>query len=167
MNFNKNQKLINLFDSFFNNKEKFESYYNQLTNKLTPTLGSTQTESGTNEDGSTWTKTTFTSNDGSYTYSTYVSGMNNWYTNTTTGYPYNTKNDWYPTELNKLNSQLEEAISTQNFEEAVRLRDLIKNYEKNSEKIEDLKTKLESAISTQNFEEAIKLRDSIKKLETK
>ena len=174
MNFKKNQPLINLFDSFFNNKEKFESYYNQITNKLTPALGSTKTESGTNEDGSTWYKTTFTSIDGSYTSSTYVSGIENWYSNSSNDRPtmswdktFNPKDYWYPTELTRLNTQLNEAVSTQNFEEAVRLRDLIKNYEKNSEKANDLKTKLEEAISTQNFEEAIKLRDSIKKLETK
>jgi excinuclease UvrABC helicase subunit UvrB len=174
MNFKKNQPLINLFESFFNNKEKFESFYNQITNKLTPTLGSTKTESGTNEDGSTWHKTTFTSADGSYTSSTYVSGIENWYSNSTIDKPtlswdktFNPKDYWYPTELSKLNSDLNKAVETQNFEEAVRLRDLINDYEKNSEKINDLKSKLDEAISTQNFEEAIKLRDSIKKIENK
>jgi cysteinyl-tRNA synthetase len=163
MNFKKNQPLFNLFDSLFSDKEKFESFYNQITNKLTPTLGSTKTEKGVNEDGSEWYKTTFTSNDGSYTSTSYVSSINNWYSNST--------NDVKPTsevtELKSLNIALNKAVETQNFEEAVRLRDLIKDYEKNSEKVNDLKSKLENAISTQNFEEAIKLRDSIKKLETK
>ena len=83
MNFKKNQPLFNLFDSLFSDKEKFESFYNQITNKLTPTLGSTKTEKGVNEDGSEWYKTTFTSNDGSYTSTSYVSSMNNWYSNST------------------------------------------------------------------------------------
>ena len=163
MNFKKNQSLFNLFDSLFSDKEKYESFYNQITNKLTPSLGSTKTESGVNEDGSKWYKTTFTSNDGSYSSTSYVSSLNDWYSNST--------NDVNPTsevtEIKNLNIALNKAVETQNFEEAVRLRDLIKDYEKNSEKVNDLKSKLEYAISTQNFEEAIKIRDSIKKLETK
>ena len=164
MNFRKNQPLINLFDSFFNNKEKFETFYNQVTNKLTPALGSTKTESGTNEDGSTWHKTTFTSADGTYTSSTYVSGIDSWYSNSTND---KTSTEWDSTELSKLNNALNKAVDSQNYEEAVRLRDLIKDYEKNSEKINELKYKLNEAVSTQNYEEAIKLRDSIKKLENK
>jgi excinuclease UvrABC helicase subunit UvrB len=163
MNFKKNQSLFNLFDSLFSDKEKYESFYNQITNKLTPSLGSTKTESGVNEDGSKWYKTTFTSNDGSYTSSSYVSSTNfndNWYSTST-------NNVETPSELHTLQNKLEEAISTQNFEDAVKYRDLIKNYEKVSEKLTTLNSQLEEAISTQNFEEAIKLRDSIKKLETK
>ncbi len=166
MNFKKNQPLFNLFDSLFSDKEKFESFYNQITNKLTPTLGSTKTESGVNEDGSKWYKTTFTSNDGSYTSTSYVSSLNYdnyWYPTSTN----DVKSTSEVTEIKNLNIALNKAVETQNFEEAVRLRDLIKDYEKNSEKVNDLKSKLDYAISTQNFEEAIKLRDSIKKLETK
>ncbi len=166
MNFRKNNSFLNLFDSLFSEKERFESYYNQITNKLTPSLGTTKTENGVNEDGSKWYKTTFTSNDGSYTYSTFVSNhdLENYsYSNSTK----DVKNEVEVTELTKLNNQLNTAVETQNFEEAVRLRDLIKVYEKNSEKINELKTKLETAISTQNFEEAIKLRDSINKIENK
>lgn len=166
MNFRKNNSFLNLFDSLFSDKEKFESFYNQLTNKLTPSLGTTKTENGVNEDGSKWYKTTFSSNDGSYTYSTFVSNhdLENYsYSNSTK----DVKNEVEVTELTKLNNQLNTAVETQNFEEAVKLRDLIKVYEKNSEKINELKTKLETAISTQNFEEAIKLRDSINKFENK
>lgn len=169
MNFKKNQPLFNLFDSLFTDKDKFESLYNQITNNLTPTLGTTKTETGTNEDGSKWYKTTFTSADGSYTSTNYVSSTSyNDYWNPTLGI---TDKNWYPTnntettdELTTMKNSLNRAIESQNFEEAVRLRDSIKDYEKNSEKVNELKTKLENAISTQNFEEAIKLRDSIKKL---
>jgi len=163
MNFNKNQKIFNLFESFFSDKENFESFYNEITNKLTPSLGSTKTESGTNEDGTKWYKTTFTSKDGSYTSTSYVSSTN-------------FDNTWYSTpsnkvettsELTSLNKDLNKAVEEQNFEEAVKLRDLIKEYEKNTEKVADLKAKLEYSISIQDFEEAIKLRDSIKKIESK
>jgi excinuclease UvrABC helicase subunit UvrB len=163
MNFRKNQPLINLFETLFTDKEKFESFYNQITNNLTPTLGTTKTETGTNEDGSKWYRTTFTSNDGSYTSTNYVSSTsyNNYWYPTATNTPTSTD------ELSTLKNSLNKAIDSQNFEEAVRLRDLIKEYEKNSEKVSDLKYKLEQAVSSQNYEEAIKLRDSIKKIETK
>jgi len=164
----KKQPIPNLLKSFFTDKDLFESFYNKITNNLTPTLGETKTENGTNEDGTKWYKTTFTSHDGSYSTSSYSTSSyvtstkfdNNW-TSTSTN------NVETPTELQQLKNYLEEAISTQNFEEAVKYRDLIKNYEKDSEKLVDLKSKLEEAISTQNFEYAIKFRDSIKKLESK
>jgi excinuclease UvrABC helicase subunit UvrB len=159
----KNQPIPNLLKSFFTDKNLFESFYNKITNNLTPKLGETKTENGTNEDGTKWYKTTFTSHDGSYSTSSYVTSTkfdNNW-TSTSTN------NVETPTELQQIQNKLEEAISTQNFEEAVKYRDLIKNYEKDSEKLVDLKSKLEEAISTQNFEYAIKFRDSIKKLESK
>ena len=157
------KNFTNLFKSFFSDKDLYESFYNKITNKLTPTLGETKTESGTNEDGTKWVKTTFTSLDGSYSTSSYVSSTkfdNNW-TSTSTN------NVETPSELHQLQNKLEEAISTQNFEDAVKYRDFIKNYEKVSEKLVDLKSKLEEAISTQNFEEAIKYRDLIKKTESK
>ena len=162
MSFKKNN-LSNLFKNFYSDKDLFESFYNKITNNLTPSLGETKTESGTNEDGTKWYKNTFTSNDGSYSTSSYVTTTkfdNNW-TSTSTN------NVETTSELHKLKNSLEEAISTQNFEEAVKYRDLIKNYENVSEKLVELNFKLEEAVSTQNFEKAIEIRDSIKKLESK
>lgn len=148
MYFGKNPQLLKFIEKFFS--EDFSS-----------TLGNSKTESGLNEDGSKWYKTTFTSNDGTYTSTSYVSG-----------FPYSTslksEEEYYKSNhfvLNQLKQELDKAISTENFEEAVKLRDTIKEYEKSSEKITELKAKLEKAISTQNFEEAIILRDDIKKLE--
>ena len=159
----KKSNLSNLFKHFYSDKDLFESFYNKITNNLTPGLGETKTETGKNEDGTNWYKTTFTSNDGSYSTSSYVTSTqfdNNW-TSTSTN------NVETPTELQQLKNALDEAISTQKFEEAVKYRDLIKNYENISETLVKLNFKLEEAISTQNFEKAIELRDSIKKLESK
>lgn len=159
----KKQPIPNLLKSFFSDKDLFESFYNKITNKLTPTLGETKTESGTNEDGTKWFKTTFTSHDGSYSTSSYVTTTK--FDNQWTSTP--TNNVESTSELNQLKNSLNKAVDNQNFEEAVKLRDLIQNYEKDSEKLNKLKFKLEEAISTQNYEEAIQLRDSIKKLESK
>jgi protein-arginine kinase activator protein McsA len=67
-------------------------------------------------------------------------------------------------ELSGLKYKLELAIESQNFEEAVELRDRINNLEKNKEKISELKKELNSCIKTQDFEKAIELRDKINSL---
>ena len=138
MNFNKKQPLLGLFDSLFGDKEKYESFYNQITNKFTPSIGSTKNENGVNEDGSKWYKTTFTSNDGTYTSTSYVSSTtdltNNWFSTPTTT---ETSNG-----LTKLEEELKTAISTENFEVAVKLRDKIKNYKSNIETYNEKQEKL-------------------------
>ncbi len=96
-----------------------------------------------------WEKKTYKSEDGSitFTYITNVKGNLN-------------KSD----ELDLLKQRLEMAVEEQNFEDAVELRDKIKNLEQNKEKISKLNKELEECIKTQNFEKAIELRDKIKSL---
>ena len=67
-------------------------------------------------------------------------------------------------ELSLLKQKLDMAVDEQNFEEAVELRDKIKNLEENKEKISGLKKELDECIKTQNFERAIELRDEINSL---
>ena len=67
-------------------------------------------------------------------------------------------------EINELKSKLEECVSNQDFEEAARLRDKIKELENNSSKVKDLKKELDVAIKEQNFERAIEIRDELKKI---
>jgi protein-arginine kinase activator protein McsA len=56
------------------------------------------------------------------------------------------------------------AVEEQNFEDAVKLRDEIKNLEINQEKISELKNKLDECVKNQDFESAIEYRDQIKSL---
>lgn len=67
-------------------------------------------------------------------------------------------------EVNELKSKLNECVSNQDFEEAARLRDKIKELENNSSKVKDLKKELDVAIKEQNFERAIEIRDELKKI---
>jgi 16S rRNA G966 N2-methylase RsmD len=67
-------------------------------------------------------------------------------------------------ELEILKQKLEMAVEKQNFEEAVELRDKIKNLEENKEKISELNKELEDCIKIQDFEKAIELRDRINTL---
>lgn len=73
--------------------------------------------------------------------------------------PFNDK-----TEINKLKSKLDECVSNENFEEAVKLRDKIKELKNNSSRIDNLKKELDIAVKEQNFERAIEIRDELKKI---
>jgi protein-arginine kinase activator protein McsA len=106
-------------------------------------------KSGINLNDGNFEKKTYKSEDGSitFTYITNVKGGLN-------------KSD----ELDLLKQKLEMAVEEQNFEEAVELRDKIKNLEQNKEKISELNKELEDCIKTQNFERAIEVRDRINSL---
>jgi len=106
-------------------------------------------KSGINLNDSNFEKKTYKSEDGSITF-TYIT---------------NTKGDLNKSdELYLLKQKLEMAVEKQNFEEAVELRDKIKNLEENKEKISELNKELEDCIKIQDFEKAIELRDRINTL---
>ena len=195
----RNQPFYGNLENFFNDTELFDNFYNELK-KITEPTGETKTETGYNEDGSKWYKNTYTSKDGNYTQSVYVSSnypTNEWPSNY--NYPTNwnslfptkewlTNNEWstffptneWPTYTSKrkttpttdstvteLKLALNKAVNSQNYEEAIRLRDEIKDYEKHNSQINDLTNLLNKAVDTQNYEDAIKYRDKINKLTKK
>ena len=57
------------------------------------------------------------------------------------------------------------AVKNEDFLLAIKLRDTIKDLEKNEGLINELQEKLKSHIEKQEFEEAIKVRDELKKYE--
>lgn len=139
----------------------FNNYYflNRLIKDLTsfddnfftlnPNIrGKETTESGTDDNGG-WERKTFTSHDGSFTYSFFTKSSNN-------------KNEL--TELDGLKMELESCVNKQDFERAAEIRDKIKNIETNKDKLNKLNLELEECIKSQDFERAIKVRDNIKKL---
>jgi protein-arginine kinase activator protein McsA len=69
---------------------------------------------------------------------------------------HNTKKD--------LENKLNECIKNQDFEQAAKIRDEIKELQKNKGKIETLKKEMELAIEKQDFERAIEIRDELKKI---
>lgn len=160
-----NRNYPSLFDSFLStDTDLYESIFSQINKTLKPTVGETKTESGVNEDGSKWYKTTFTSKDGSYTQSVYSSTPNF----EKTWSPKNkTKTPVTDSTITELKSKLNNAVDTQDYENAVKWRDEIRAYEKNADEVNTLNSKLETAVSTQNYEDAIKLRDKINKLTNK
>jgi excinuclease UvrABC helicase subunit UvrB len=108
--------------------------------------GKTESESGSDETGS-WTKQTFSSEDGSYVITTIVK--------TSDGI---TKSD----EMSDLQDQLEIAVENQEFEKAVELRDKINKLKENQTEISSIKKELDEAIKNQDYEKAIELRDKLK-----
>lgn len=119
--------------------KNFDKFFNEFFNSENPFLN------GMNN----FEKRTYKSEDGSITF-TYIT---------------NAKGDISKSdELELLKQKLELAVEEQNFEQAVELRDKIKNLEENKEKISGLKKELDECIKTQNFERAIELRDEINSL---
>lgn len=133
--------LFSEFDSLF---DGFSSYNNPMIVK-----GKKNVDSGEDENG-TWSKETFTSEDGMY--------------QVTSIYRYNNsipKKD--TSEVSVLRDKMNKAVESQDYETAAQLRDKINHIESNKEKIQELQSELDDAISNQDFEKAIKLRDKIKK----
>lgn len=105
-----------------------------------------------------WDTKTFESPDGNYKYTSYVKvfdlsdfGNDN------------------PKQMDKeefLKIKLERAIEMEDFEQAVKLRDQIKNLGTNQEEIEKLELELKESIKEQNFEKSIEIRDQLKKLKS-
>ena len=139
------------FNDLFSDFDKLFGDFNSFNSPLM-VRGKKNVESGDDENG-TWTKETFTSDDGSY--------------QITSIYRYNgniTKKD--STEVSELKQQLESAVEKQDYETAAKLRDQIKSIESNKEKIDELQSQLDEAVSNQDFESAIKLRDKLKKIKS-
>jgi protein-arginine kinase activator protein McsA len=117
--------------------EDFEKLFNQILSKsflLNP---------------NNFEKKTYLSEDGSMSF-TYI---------TTKG---NRQNE--SDELSQLKQKLDLAVEEQKFEDAVVLRDKIKNLEENVGIINELNNELNNCIKTQDFERAIEIRDKINSL---
>ena len=173
--------------------------FNEMTNyDYIPTnfIGKTTNESGTDKDGYTWYKNTFTSNDGNYIHVSTFKTKTDTYANEVfdntlqpiwdnledfiekykTMDNFNTqRKDVKSTQAGKsatdrisiLKDELDAAIKTQKFEEAVRLRDEIKVSETNENKLATLKAELDELVKDYKFEEAIEVRNKINEIENK
>ena len=127
----------------------FDSMFSQFESMFGGMPSNSETESGTDEIGD-WTKETYTSPDGKIFITNFV---RNGSSNKSLG-------------LNSLKRKLQMAIEEENFEEAVKLRDEIKNYESNQDSINKLEMELKKSIEEQNFEKSIEIRDQLKKLKS-
>jgi hypothetical protein len=147
-------------------------------------VGNTNVETGVDENGNTWKKTTFTSNDGSYTQTSYTTTNSNtwnptldfsvafdtatnaWNTNTTNNTTSTKAGKSYADRLELLKTELNTAVENQKFEEAARIKKEIDTYLVNNSEYKTLKNELSTLVANYNFEKAIEVRDRIKQLET-
>ena len=103
-----------------------------------------------------WKKESYESPDGNYRYTSYVKVFDL--------SDFDAPNSKELCKEEYLKIKLERAIEKEDFEEAVRLRDQIKNLGTNKEQIEKLEAALKKSIEDQNFELSIELRDKLKNL---
>jgi protein-arginine kinase activator protein McsA len=136
------KKLENMIQDVLGNREP--SAFDSLLDKL----GDFKTEKGTNDHGD-WVKTTYTSNDGTYTQVSYILHGKLEKQDT---------ND----EIDDLKIKLQKCVEKQDYENAAIMRDRIKNFEDNKLKVEDLKKELDIVIKEHNFERAIEIREELK-----
>ena len=106
-----------------------------------------------------WKTNSFESPDGNYKYTSYVKvfDLSNMF------------DDDKSKEMSKeeyLNIKLERAIEMEDFEEAIKLREQIKNLATNQEEIKKLELELKESIKEQNFERSIEIRDQLRKLKS-
>jgi excinuclease UvrABC helicase subunit UvrB len=137
------------FDDMFKNFDEMFSQFDAMFGGL---QANGKSESGTDELGD-WTKETYKSPDGSIFITNFVRTGNSGSSDKSSG-------------INSLKKKLQLAIEEENFEEAVKLRDQIKNYESNQDAINKLEMELKKSIEEQNFEKSIEIRDQIKKLKS-
>ena len=165
----KNTKFTEMFNAIVeemlntvNDYSRRPTYgYNHPTNNLpTDFYGKTHVEKGVDENGNNWVNTTYTSNDGSYTYSTkYTTGTwnpttnhgtnSNWLTNHTTG-EWNPTNN-YETKLNWASKYdyMGGTYGEYNNKTAGRAY---------SDRLATLKEELNRAVTEQKYEEAARLK---------
>lgn len=104
-----------------------------------------------------WKTNSFESPDGNYKYTSYVKVFD-------LSNIFDEDNSKEMSKAEYLNIKLERAIEMEDFEEAVKLRDQIKNLETNQEEIQKLELELKESIKEQNFEKSIEIRDQLRKL---
>ena len=144
----KKNNFFKIFDTTFS--DFFENW--DFTHKKMFANGKTKVESGNDELGQ-WTQTSYKSDDGSITYTSFV--------RTNSYPPVNSKKS----KLTELKEELKSLIEKQDFEKAAEIRDRIKLIEKNSETINELRAQLKKHVESEEFEKAAEVRDKLKTLE--
>lgn len=141
------------FNDLFSEFDSLFDVFNSYSSNPLMVRGKKNVESGDDEEG-TWTKETFTSDDGTYQ-------ITSIYRYNVEGTPKQKSN-----EISVLERELKNAVEKQDYETAAKLRDQIKTIESNKEKIDEIQLKLDEAVNKQDFESAIKLRDKLNKLKS-
>jgi len=114
-------------------------------------------ENGKLDDGSTWTRDSYMSDDGTYYISYYTRNM-----------PADKKlkdSSSIEEKIVNIKNELRNAIEAEDWDTAAKFRDKLKDLEKNYEKIKNLLEAKRKAIDNMEFEEVKKIVSEIKKYE--
>jgi excinuclease UvrABC nuclease subunit len=152
----------------FGKSDSFDDLFNELNNMFGShpfggrfgIHGKNNVEKGKDENGE-WTKKTFTSEDGEMVVTSFVrrtpiagGDFMNLFKEPKKEY----------TGAEGLKKELKVAIENEDYELAIKLRDMIKEREANQETIDQLEKELKEVIDQSNFERAIEIREELKKL---
>jgi len=145
--------------NFFSGWEDFDEIFRQFFTGDN-TVGENKTrETGKDENGE-WSKETFESPNGKIIVHSFVR---------TSGKERDIM-DLFRTPKPKYNGveglkkELQTAIKNEDYELAIKIRDMIKEREKNQGTIDNLELELKECIEKENFERAIQIREELKKL---
>ena len=151
----------------FGRGDSFDDLFNELNNMFNsnPFGGrrsmkfDSNKKTGKDENGE-WTEETFKSEDGSIIITNFIrtSGMDSDMMNLFK----EPKRKYSGAE--GLKRELQSAIENEDYELAIKLRDMIKQRENNQETIDKLEEELKEVIQNQNFERAIEIREELRKL---
>ena len=140
----------NLFDGLFNDFFTPHSYNSTFPNRK----NDIKKEHGEDEDGK-WYKESYTSPDGSLSYSLYVKSVE--------ANPNPMSND-VDNSITFKKKELKEALNKEDYQKAIKLRDEIKNLEKNSTELKKLQLLKKEAVNAEDFEKAEELNKKISSL---
>jgi excinuclease UvrABC nuclease subunit len=145
--------------NFFSGWEDFDEIFRQFFTGDNSVGENKTRETGKDENGE-WSKETFESPNGKIIVHSFVrtSGMERDIMDL-----FRTPKPKY-NGVEGLKKELQTAIKNEDYELAIKIRDMIKEREKNQGTIDNLELELKECIEKENFERAIQIREELKKL---
>jgi protein-arginine kinase activator protein McsA len=144
--------------NFFGGWEDLDEIFRQFFSADPSITGNRNMKQVKDENGE-WTENTFSSEDGRIHVTSFIrtSGLPQEYEHLFN----NQKRK--PSSIESLKKELDRAVENEDFQLAIKIRDMIKEKENNKGLVEQLEAELKDCIERQDFEKAIEVREQLKK----
>lgn len=145
-------------ENFFEGWEDLDEIFRQFFSNDPSITGHRNMKQGKDKNGE-WTQNTFFSEDGKIHVTSFIrtSGLPQEY-----AHLFNNQKR-KPSSIESLKKELERAVENEDFQLAIKIRDMIKENENNKGLVEQLEAELKDCIERQDFEKAIEVREQLKK----
>ena len=145
-------------ENFFEGWEDLDEIFRQFFSNDPSITGHRNMKQGKDKNGE-WTQNTFFSEDGKIHVTSFIrtSGLPQEY-----AHLFNNQKR-KPSSIESLKKELERAVENEDFQLAIKIRDMIKEKENNKGLVEQLEAELKDCIERQDFEKAIEVREQLKK----